>query len=219
VELFQGDHVAGVHQSPGGLVVEVAAPVAHLAPFLGQGAAEPLAVPRAAARVFLAPLEVGDRLGRGGEELRVGDDLPVGGGQEPGYAQVSSHAAAGCWEGYGVSVSGNDYIPAAVFPLKLERFHRPGDWPVLAHFDRADGLERCPRPPVGRGGGPLRAVPCDETDLREPAVGLEPRIARLSLLRPRIKGGEHGVEPTQGLLLSGERMAPLAVRVGAADLA
>jgi hypothetical protein len=77
VELFQGDHVAGVHQSPGGLVVEVAAPVAHLAPFLGQGAAEPLAIPRAALRPFLAPLQVSDHLGRGGEELRIGDDLTV----------------------------------------------------------------------------------------------------------------------------------------------
>src|SRR6266516_662545 len=50
VEFFQGDHVAGIHQGACGLVVEVAVPVADLAPFLGQGAAEPLAVPRAAAR-------------------------------------------------------------------------------------------------------------------------------------------------------------------------
>ena len=73
--------------------------------------------------------------------------------------------------------------------------------------------------PPGSAGVRFRAVPGDETDLAEPAVGLEPRITRLPLPpRSGVEGGEHGAEPTQRLLLSGERVAPLPVRVGAAYL-
>jgi hypothetical protein len=96
--------------------------------------------------------------------------------------------------------------------------HRPGDRPVLADLDRANGLERRPCPAVDRSWGPFCAIPGDESSLAEPAVGLEPWIASFSLLRPRIKGGEHGVEPTQGLLLGGERVPPLALRIAPADL-
>jgi hypothetical protein len=50
-------------------------------------------------------------------------------------------------------------------------------------------------------------------------MGLEPRIARFPLLRACVERSKHGMESAQGLLLSGERVASLAVRVGPTDLA
>jgi hypothetical protein len=66
VELFERDHVAGVHQPARGLVVEVAPPAADFAPLLREGPPQPLAIPRSTAGAFFAPLQGGDRLCRGG---------------------------------------------------------------------------------------------------------------------------------------------------------
>src|SRR6185437_4628710 len=119
------------------------------------------------------------------------------------------------------SIADHDDVPAALLPLELQGFHRPGDGPVLAHLFRPHRLEGGLRPLATVSGSPFRAVASDEPDLIEPAAGFEPRIARLPLpllLCMRVERSEHGVEASQGLLLGGERMAPLARWVGAADL-
>ena len=67
---------------------------------------------------------------------------------------------------------------------------------------------------------PLGTVSGDEQDLVEPLVGLEPRVADLSCLGlGRLKeGARRSREATEGLLLGGERMPTLPLRVGRADL-
>ena len=130
LELFQCDRVAGLHEHPRGLVVEVAPPVADLAPFFRERPPQPPAVPRTPARALLAPLQVCDRLSRSGEELGVGDDLPIRGGQEPGHPQINTHAAAQQAPAARSQTSDcHDHIPAAMLSLELEGFHGSGDGP------------------------------------------------------------------------------------------
>ena len=188
VEFFQGDHVAGVHEGAGGLVVEVAAPVADLAPLLGQvrgGAAygspsRGARVPCAAAGHAIVSAEAARNLGLAmicpSEVVR-------------NRATPTSTPAAR-------PVAGSGSAPVSVMTMTYQRrcsrlscseLDRPGDGPVLADLDRANGLERRPRPPAGRRGGPLRAVAGDEPGLAEPAVGLKPRIARFPLSSPAHK--------------------------------
>jgi hypothetical protein len=217
-EFLQGDRVVLSDERVGGPVVEVVASVADLTPLFRQSPAQPSAVPGPEACPFLAPLQIGDRLGRSGEKLRIGKDLTIGGGQEPGNPQVNTHAAAHRRQRHGISFSGHDHVPASMFPLELEVLHGSGNRPVLAYLDRADCLERRPRPPARWSWSPLRAVTNDEPDLVEPAVRLESWVARLPLARPRIERGEHHIEPTQRPQLRGERVASLAFRVGAADV-
>src|SRR5829696_9934411 len=61
-QVFQGDGVAGVDQSAGGLVVEVPPLVAELAPLFGECPPTPSAVAGAGAGALLAALKVDDPL-------------------------------------------------------------------------------------------------------------------------------------------------------------
>ena len=82
------------------------------------------------------------------------------------------------------------------------------------------------RPAAAVGWLPLSAVPGDERHLVEPLVGLEPRLFPIARLPPCLlgrrdaleEGSEGGVEPAEGLLLGGEGVPSLPVRVSLADL-
>ena len=225
VQVLQRDHVALADQCPRGFVAEVAATVADRAPFPGQGALEAPAVTRPGPGPGHAALQVRDDLRRGGQEPRTGHDLAVAGGQEPGHAQVHADLAPGRGQRHRLGVGDHDDVPAAVLPAQLQRLDRAAHRPVLTHLDRAHRLEGGIRPRAGAARLPFRAVPGDEQDLAEPLVRLEPRIARLVLPPRDLRGpdpvevrGEHRAEPAQGLLLGGERVAALPVRVRPPDV-
>src|SRR6266536_2765177 len=156
-------------------------------------------------------------LRRCGEEVRVADDLAVRSRQEPGHAHVHADFAPGGRQRYGLGLGGCDDVPPAPLALELEGLDRAGDRPVLADLDRADRLERCLRPPAISGRLPLGAITGDEHRLAETAVRLEARISSAALSRAVVERVEYGVEPAQGLLLGGERVAPLPVRVRLPD--
>ena len=101
VQVLQRDHVTLVDQRPRCFVVEVAAPVADLAPLRGQRPPDPLAVPRPRPGAGLAALQLRDHLRRRRQESRIGDHLAVAGGQEPGHAQINADLAPGGGNGTG----------------------------------------------------------------------------------------------------------------------
>jgi hypothetical protein len=87
-KILQREHVAGVDQAVGGLVMEVAPLVADLAPLFGEGPPPP-SVAGAGPGPRGAALQINDPLLRGIQEPRVGHDLPVAGSQEPRHSQIN----------------------------------------------------------------------------------------------------------------------------------
>src|SRR5260370_12879620 len=168
----------------------------------------------------LSALQGPARPTRWGSEPGVGVDLTIAGGQNPGPTDVHTYTAPGRRKRNRLSLADHDDIPAAVLALGLQRLDGAANLAVLPHLDRPDRLEGGVRPRPGVALLPLRAVPGHEQDLAESLVRLEPRVARglLPGLTTVIERGEHGVEPAQSLLLGGERVPPLTVRVGCADL-
>ena len=204
---------------PGRLAVEIAAPVADLPPLPGQGAADARAVPRARfcralrrCRSAITSAEAARNRG-----LAISPSLVVKNRATP-TSTPTSRPAAGSGTG-SVSAMTMTYqrrpsrlsCSAVTVPRTLRcwrTFTDPAAWKVR------------PRPATTGSRAPARAVTVDEPHLIEPAVRLEPGIAGL---RPPGPGTveehpEHGVQPAQGLLLGGERMPSLPVRVGPAYL-
>ena len=182
MKVLQRQHVVGVDQGMGGLVVEVAPLVTDLAPLLGERPPEPLAIAGAEPGAFLAALQAGDLCLRGGEEPRVGDDDTVAGGEEPCHPDVDADCATGGWERLGVRFGDDDHVPTAILPIELQRLYLALDWPMLLDLEVSDRLEGRVCPAVGVGRLPLGAVSGDEQHLVEPLVGLEPRVADLAVL-------------------------------------
>jgi hypothetical protein len=171
----------------------------------------------------LAALQVGGTALSRVEEARVGHDLPIAGGQKPRHAQVDADRPAGGWQRHGLSLGDDDHIPAAALPLELQRLDPPDHRPMLVHLDSPDRLEAGMRPSVTAGRLPPGTVPGDKQHLVEPLTGLEAWVAD----PPRVPhgvagtsevGGEGRVEAAEGLLLGGEGVAALPIRVGGADL-
>src|SRR5215211_9163062 len=234
-ELFEGDRVVVVDQPAGGLVVEVPPLVSHLAPLLGERPPEPPTVTGAGPGALLAALQVGDPLLCGIEEAQIGHDLPVAGGQEPHHPHVDADRPASGWQQHRFGLGDDDHIPATALSPGLQRLHPTHNRPVLSDLDPPDSLEADMRPSADVGRFPAGSVSGDEQHLVEPLIGLAPRIANLALLGmlalatrvlPTLLslpnaleiGGEHNIEAAEGLLLGGERVAALPVRVSGADL-
>src|SRR5207302_10749302 len=117
-------------------VVEVAAPVADLAPLPGQRPHNPLAVPRPRLGAGLTALQLRDHLRRRRQESRIGDHLAVAGGQEPGHAQIDADLAPGRRQRYWFRLGNHDDVPAAVLPLELECLDGAAHLAVLVYLDR-----------------------------------------------------------------------------------
>ena len=106
---------------------------------------------------------------------------------------------------------------------------------VLSHLESTDHLKAGVRPPTVDGRFPLGAVPDDEEHLVVSPIRLEPRVADphfgVIALLPRqapplllgfpdspAEGSKDCVEPSEGLLLGGERVPALARWVVHADV-
>ena len=214
--------------------MEVPSPVPELAPLSGQGPPEPPAIPGARPGALLAALQVDNPLLSRVEESRVGDDLSVAGGQKSRHPHVDPDLAASGWQRHRLHLRDHDHVPAATFPLELQRLYPTGHRPMLADLDPSYRLEGRIRPAATIGRFPLGAVPNDEQHLVEALARLETWVSDRPLLGllastsllPTLLGAphalvisrEHHVETAERLLLGGEGVAALPVRVGGADL-
>lgn len=78
-------------------------------------------------RTSLAALQTADPLSRRSQEARVGNDLPVGGCQEPGHTHIHADLAASCRPWHRVAAGNDDDVPVAVLTLDLQGLHRAAD--------------------------------------------------------------------------------------------
>ncbi len=153
---------------------------------------------------------------------RVGQRLPVAGGDQRRHAHVQAHGRARRRQGLGGNrVTGQDHIPVGSFPLDTDRLHPPLDWAVLMHPHVADALQPDERRgQVFRLGVPPAAVAVlGPLDCVEPAAPLEPgEPGRASGLDAEEERGERLVQPPQRGLLRGERPPALTPGVIGADV-
>src|SRR5215218_10966842 len=149
----------------------------------------------------------------------VGDHFPVRGREEADHTHIDADRPACRRQRLGLGLHHDDDVPAAVLPLQLERLHPAHDLPMLLHFQATDRLKGCVRPAGALGRLPPGAVSGDEQDLVESLVGLEPGVASLLSGPDTPKEGTEGrMQATEGLLLGGERVPTLPVRISRADL-
>ena len=152
VEFFEGDHVAGVHEGACGFVVEVAAPVPDLPPLFASWRRIRLRFPdprRARSLRRCRPAITSAEAARNFGLATISPSEVVRNRATPTSTPTARPVAG---SGFGLGVGDDDDVPAPVLAFELQELDRPGDGPVLADLDRADGLEGCPRPPAGRAG-------------------------------------------------------------------
>jgi hypothetical protein len=124
------------------------------------------------------------------------------------------------WERLSLHVGDDDHIPTAALPLELQCLHPARHWPMLPDLELADSLKPGMCPSTGIDRHPPGTVSGGEPYLVEPLVGLEPRVADLasSGIGTSEEGSEGCIEAAEGLLLGGEGMPSLPIRVASPDL-